>query len=87
MPTLRGEASTELLDFFQSNGLFEFLPIAREYFKRGGFVLCCKRNLKVNSVSDLARIEPIILRNFFLRKDLYTTNNPTENPIPAPSLA
>lgn len=85
VPTLRGEASTELLDFFHDCGLFGFLPLVREYFKRGGFVLCCGQNLKVNSVSDMARIEPSKLRNFFLRADLYAPSHHHGNPLPRPS--
>jgi hypothetical protein len=48
---------TDLFDFFQQNGLHEFVPLLREYYKRNGFPVECNKTIRVNSVADLIRLD------------------------------
>lgn len=57
--------STEILDFFQQNALYEFLPATRLHLNRGGFTPDPKSKNKISTVSELARVDPEVLRAYF----------------------
>lgn len=62
------------------------IPVTRLQLGRGGFSIDPKSISKINTVSELARVDPEALRAYFMRRDIYEAAHSNEKSVAPPSM-